>query len=63
MIKQPITISDYTRVEKKELISLRFKQLNSKRGLDASKCIKKLSEEFNLKVSSIYYYIDLRLVS
>ncbi len=63
MNKAPITISDYTRIEKKELITLRFKQLNSKRGLDASECIRKISEEFNLKVSSVYYYIDMRLVS
>ncbi len=58
-----ITITSYTRTERKELITLRFKQLHLKKGVPSSECVKKLSEEFNLKISSVYYYIDMRLVS
>ncbi len=63
MKTEPITISDYTRIERKELITMRFKQLNSKRGMPSSEAIKKLSEEFHLKISSVYYYIDMRTVA
>ncbi len=58
-----ITICDYTQVERKELITQRFKQLHLKRGLPSSECVRKLSEEFNLRQTSVYYYIDMRLAT
>ncbi len=55
-----IQISAYTRLERKQLLNVRFQQL-SKRNMNAGEIVRKIAEEFGITVSSVYYYIDTRL--
>ncbi len=56
----PITISTYTRIERKQLLNLRFQQL-SLRNINSGEIIEKIAEEFGINRSSVYYYINTTL--
>ncbi len=57
---KPITIPHYTKVERKQLLNLRFGQL-SKKGVQMQDIIEILIAEFQLSRSVIYSLIDTRL--
>ncbi len=57
----PITIVGVTRVERKQLLNVRFGML-SKRGIPSKEIIETLVQEFGISKSVVYSLIDTRLV-